>query len=1024
MNSAGIIYIRLRVTENIFRWLRWTLFACGLTLGSTASFPAYGSSGIGDIIIAIGDGIAWVIRGTKTGADPSAVLLKQQREMIRRLLVGAVAHEALLQKVLRSDETLIQALANGEILVKGLHHQVDVLAQAMHAQMEKIDDLPAKFREDVQSLMNQNRERRLKGVVSAIDQYIELKHIGQEPLADVRGHWNNFLELKHAVLEHHRGENSLTGLMVPWLYAFEERFWDLAGFSLEIKNVHRQPYADRLRFDLNPSNPASLVSRARHFFEQTKNSDANVSHRYKNLATLYSEAARTLGTLEHHILGKMAGIESERVLDFTRRAKSRKVAISDIYMQVLEWTDDGTLVLWDLDTGRALWNVWYPHEVNELAFSRDGTTVSIASKDGQFEILDASQGATIGRLDTPAARSAKFSMIEGISQHGSQGVLYLWPNKFMDVDRMIFGWNAQNRLVEERDIIRVSHAMDHVTLGDEGQVLIMAKDGYWNYDYSKHDYSVGPSELVVAYKELPNTPRRFGSSRHEDLEVTSGTGAVYVVYSMSAHDGTITDLRSSADGRFAITASLGTFFRNGWREKADCTIKLWDLERQMAVSVLQLGPAVPRLRPKGFMNNTSRVSPSIAKLSPNARFIAAASSVCTERGVYENMHRNPRRVRAWEVGKGEEIRINGLTNVIMSEVSTLSVSSKGVLVTDQDNGRVISWDLKTGEVQRFVGHGSAVRSAAVSTNGKVLFTGGNDGSLRVWSLESADEVRVIDLFQPTAFDVRAGSPSKERLEVVAVAISEDGLQGISGHRDGSVILWNLTTGDALGQYLVPDFPLWNPWMNLRWRETFAIIRYGDGLVTWSPEKGGAVHAGGFDGRFAFSESGNHIINYTVSETDSGFSLDIYSWNTTIGRGHQRRTLRTESDEFTIIPLEDEKRILIFETEPMGTSIGVRFYDLALGRELIRYTIDDVSFLSGTVRVHGNGRYAVWIEEYSKPDSRTNSWGARESRPSKVTYRMRYLDLESGELIRTTRIGREPRVAVSFSNGDNLLIGYR
>ncbi len=83
----------------------------------------------------------------------------------------------------------------------------------------------------------------------------------------------------------------------------------------------------------------------------------------------------------------------------------------------------------------------------------------------------------------------------------------------------------------------------------------------------------------------------------------------------------------------------------------------------------------------------------------------------------------------------------------------------GTVATTRIDGGVTLWDVETGASTRLVGHGAVVTALAFSANGKLVATGGQDQTARVW-----------DADQGAALTVLRGHVGG----VVAVAFSRDG----------------------------------------------------------------------------------------------------------------------------------------------------------------------------------------------------------------------------------------------------------
>ncbi len=149
-----------------------------------------------------------------------------------------------------------------------------------------------------------------------------------------------------------------------------------------------------------------------------------------------------------------------------------------------------------------------------------------------------------------------------------------------------------------------------------------------------------------------------------------------------------------------------------------------------------------------------------------------------------------RTVRLWDPATGQErLRIGDGRH----EVGCLAVlPGSGVLLVGQ-GVTVRGLDPLSGrELFKLTGHNDAVRSLAVSADGKRAASGSDDRTLRIWDLERAREVRRFNLH-------RAG--------VTGVALSADGKLVLSGSRDGTLRLCEASSGRELRTFAVPRGPV-------------------------------------------------------------------------------------------------------------------------------------------------------------------------------------------------------------------------
>ncbi|MEB3882774.1 trypsin-like peptidase domain-containing protein [Lyngbya sp. CCY1209] len=123
-------------------------------------------------------------------------------------------------------------------------------------------------------------------------------------------------------------------------------------------------------------------------------------------------------------------------------------------------------------------------------------------------------------------------------------------------------------------------------------------------------------------------------------------------------------------------------------------------------------------------------------------------------------------------------------------VNAIAVSRDGnILATAGDDGAIKIWDLPSGletgtfsPKQTLEGHSNAVLAIALSPDGQTLASGGWDGTVKVWDVETGQLLRSL-----------AGHSQL----VGAIAIGSDGQILATGSRDSTVRLWNLQTGEAI-----------------------------------------------------------------------------------------------------------------------------------------------------------------------------------------------------------------------------------
>lgn len=148
-----------------------------------------------------------------------------------------------------------------------------------------------------------------------------------------------------------------------------------------------------------------------------------------------------------------------------------------------------------------------------------------------------------------------------------------------------------------------------------------------------------------------------------------------------------------------------------------------------------------------------------------------------------------RTVRVWDPATGQELRRWG---PVAPDIACLAVSASGQQVLTAQGVSVRVWDALGREQVKFTGHTNAVRSIALTADGRLALTGGDDRTLRLWEVASGREV---------------GRLAGHRGQVTSVALSPDGRLAISADRDQSLRLWDVARGRELRSWTGPRGPI-------------------------------------------------------------------------------------------------------------------------------------------------------------------------------------------------------------------------
>jgi WD40 repeat protein len=467
--------------------------------------------------------------------------------------------------------------------------------------------------------------------------------------------------------------------------------------------------------------------------------------------------------------------------------------------RVVSGAADGTLIVWDLATGRQD-HTFAGHEeaVRDLAVTPDGRHVISASFDTTLKVWDLETGQWVRDLAGHGGpvRAVAVTPDGRYAVSGSEDcTLIVWDLQTGEVahrlaqhrravwdvcvtadgrwavsvadDGQLIAWDlATGEPV--RVVVVAKRGLRAVALTPEGRrAIVGARDGsltFWDLDQGE-PASPGMSAVRLAGHEssvfgVAVTPDgRFALSAANDktLRVWDlGTGELVQV--LAGHDGRVLDVAVAPDGRWAISAA------------DDATLKVWDLWQHTLAEAAQHTLADAVLHPRAGHEAAVRA----VALTPDGQLAVSAA----EGGA----------LHVWDVAAGRplhrlrvgdpEARWGHGAAILPGGRQCVSATSDAFLtVWDLERGaavRVLERPLAEGQSRR----GSVVRAVAVTPDGRHAITAVGDGRLTVWDVESGEAARTLE-----------GHVGVAR----AVAVTPEGERFVSAGDDGVLRVWDLRT---------------------------------------------------------------------------------------------------------------------------------------------------------------------------------------------------------------------------------------
>ena len=307
----------------------------------------------------------------------------------------------------------------------------------------------------------------------------------------------------------------------------------------------------------------------------------------------------------------------------------------------------------------------------------------------------------------------------------------------------------------------------------KGEVRLIREDSRWKINEEKWDMKVYPKPVILeGGEDAPKfepieavfiSPGMFYGMPAAEPFLKDQAAPLLTPTTLSGHQGEVTGLVFSPDGRYLISSSFG-----------DSTIRLWDVNDGKELQIIKTGnqPVGMDITPDGTMLLITDTSGNVIVLSVSSDKFGAPQTINAEAGHISNIAVSPNGKLFAIASFNKVVTVWNLTDkTLLRKINTpepmrdIAFSPSGeILAASTASNKIILWNLRDGKGRTYtiskVDARSDVARINFSPSGKYLATAHMDSSITIWDVEKQKEVHNFTVPNSSTWTVRFSPDSR------------------------------------------------------------------------------------------------------------------------------------------------------------------------------------------------------------------------------------------------------------------------